>query len=84
VNEAELQEMRSAFLGALDDPDHPVWDALLDGIGGRALPLRWTMDRHPFGHECGTCAAWRKQNAELASIEQAVLDRRARRDHRAA
>jgi hypothetical protein len=79
VDEAQLAEMRGAFFRALDDPDHPVWGALLDGIAGRALPLQWTMERHPFGHECGVCEAWRRQNTELARIERAVLDRRAGR-----
>jgi hypothetical protein len=79
VNESQLAEMRGAFLRALDDPDHPVWSALLEGIGGRALPLSWTMERHPFGHRCGTCDAWRRQHTALAEIEEAVLARRADR-----
>jgi hypothetical protein len=79
VNEPELAEMRGAFLDALEDPDHPVWVALLQGISGRATPLSTTMDRHPFGHDCKVCRVWRNQNAALARIEQDVLDRRAGR-----
>jgi hypothetical protein len=84
VNDAELAEMRGAFLEALEDPDHPVWGALFEGIGGRALPISWTMERHPFGHDCKVCRVWRNQNEELARIERDVLDRRARREGHAA
>jgi hypothetical protein len=74
---AGLPDMRSRFFEALEDPDHPAWEALLQGVNdGHHQPLQWTMDRHPFGHLCGVCHAWRRQNRDLAEIEMAVLRRR--------
>jgi hypothetical protein len=78
-SEERLATMRAGFFDALDDPQHPVWDRLLDGLYGRTVGIVDVMHRHPFGHQCGVCRAWRRQNPELAAIEMAVLDRRAAR-----
>ena len=81
----EQAAVRGRFLAALADPDHPVWDRLLNGFDdwsttGRGVGIVPMMDRHPFGHDCGVCRAWRRQNPELADIERQVLDRRAARE----
>ena len=59
--------------------DHPGWDALLRGIAGRTRGIFEVMRRHPLGHDCGVCRAWRRQNKALAAIEAQVLARRATR-----
>jgi hypothetical protein len=76
--DARLKTMRQAFFTALEDPKHPVWDALLDGIAGHTSGIFDVMHRHPFGHGCQQCCKWRRENPDLAQIEQQVLDRRVR------
>jgi hypothetical protein len=87
-DEARLRQMRQAFLTALDDPSHPVWDRLLfgrtftDAAGRRRSEAGVVdvMERHPFGHDCEACRKWRRESIArkdgLAQIEADVLRRR--------
>jgi hypothetical protein len=79
MDEREQAAVRERFLTALDDPKDPAWSRLLEG-DGKVMPLTWTVERHPFGHECGTCKKWRTESRNrgdgMAELEQQVLDER--------